>query len=630
MCGIAGIVGVQEPGWIDEMVKVQSHRGPDDDGSMFFEGKGVSLGHRRLSIIDLSPGGHQPMANPQKNIWITYNGEIYNYKDIRNELRSKGYEFRTQSDTEVLLIAYEEWGEKCLDKLNGMFAFAIYDARFNKIFAARDRVGIKPFYYYSKDGIFVFASEIKAIFECPLVNKSPDFGALATPARYQVHPTTGFKDVYKLAPASYIIYENNELAINQYWNFDVQEHDNKPLEEVVAELDKLITDAARLQMIADVPVGAFLSGGLDSSLICALMRRQSDQDLHAFTIRFSDADQKHEKMPDDSFFAKKVSQHLGFKYHEFEVQPDIERLLTKMVWHMDEPLSDSAAINTYLMSKAARDEGIVVLLNGMGADEVFGGYRKHMACLGAEHYQKVVPAIFRKVIESTFASLPVATSSRGFKSLRWAKRFFSFASLPGFERYLASDLALSQDQFKRLMKHVHYKDSLYYKKHEEYFNEYEGSLLTRMCVNDTKLFLPEHNLTYTDKATMWASIESRPPLTDHRIIEYMFSLAPKFRISNRKQKFLLKKVAEKYLPNEIIYRPKASFGSPLRSWIRGALAPMIADTLSESNMQTKELYDPKEVARVIDRNNKGLEDNSLVILNILTTELWYRMNFSSM
>lgn len=628
MCGIAGVIGLADRGVMMAMTDVQAHRGPDDAGIVVLDDHNITLGHRRLSIIDLSSAGHQPMANTDKTLWITFNGEIYNYRDIRKELTANGYRFLSESDTEVLLLAYQAWGERCLDKLNGMFAFAIYDCKKRRLFAARDRLGIKPFYYYHKGGLLVFASEIKAILACPPVQKRPDYRALCTPARFQVPPQTGFESILKLPPAHYLIYEGGELTVSKYWDLTIQERIGKDDEETIKQLDALIRDAVRLQMIADVPVGAFLSGGLDSSLVSALMRTHTDQDIHAFTIRFSETDQKHERMPDDSIYAKEVARRLGLKYHEFEIKPDIEELLPKLIWHLDEPLSDPAAINTYLMSRAAREAGIVVLLNGMGADEIFGGYRKHLACLQAERYQKFVPKVVRSMTERAFEAIPVATASRGFKTLRWAKRFFSFASLPQFERYLASDLSLSKGQFEKHMRCRTYEESAYYVMQKKIFEEYGGSFVTKMCVNDTKFFLPDHNLTYTDKATMAAGVESRPPLTDHRIVEYMFSLAPKYRIRGTEQKFLLKKVAEKYLSREIVYRPKASFGSPLRSWIRGALAPMVGDVLSESSMQTRELYDPGEVRQLIERDRKGLEDNSLVIWTILTTELWFRMHFS--
>ncbi len=628
MCGIAGIVGLADKDAITAMTDIQKHRGPDDMGILVLDDHMVGLGHRRLSIIDLSEAGHQPMANATRTLWITFNGEIYNYRDLRKELAAKGYRFRSESDTEVLLAAYEEWGERCLEKLNGMFAFAVYDCSKKRLFAARDRLGIKPFYYYQSDELFVFASEIKAILECPNVKKRPDYKALCTPARFQISPRTGFENILKLPPAHYLIYEKGRLSIKQYWNIAIQERVFEDDKEVVAQLDELLRDATRQQMIADVPVGVFLSGGLDSSVVSALMRTITDQDIHAFTIRFSDTDQKHERMPDDSIYAKKVARQLGLKYHEFEIKPDLEDLLPKLIWHLDEPLSDPAAINSYLMAQVARDEGIIVVLNGMGADEILGGYRKHLACLHAERYQRLVPKALRSIVEHAFSIIPVASTSRGFRSLRWAKRFFSFASLPQLERYLGSDLTLSKRQFESLMHCGTYEQSIYYLTQKSVFDDYCGSFLTKMCANDTRFFLPEHNLTYTDKATMAAGVEGRPPFTDHRIVEYAFSLAPQYRIRGTEQKFMLKKVAERYLPRDIVYRPKASFGSPLRSWIRGALAPMVADVLMGPSLQTRELYDPAAVRQLVERDRKGLEDNALMIWTILTNELWFRMHFS--
>lgn len=628
MCGIAGIVGLPDREVVTAMIDAQAHRGPDDAGVVVLDADGVALGHRRLSIIDLSPAGHQPMSNEAGDVWITFNGEIYNYMDIRRDLVARGYRFKSQTDTEVLLASYEAWGDECLTRLNGMFAFTIYDARRKRLLAARDRLGIKPFYYYHRDGFLAFASEIKALFACPNVPKRPDFAALATPARFQVSPYTGFAEIFKLSPGHILTYERGRLTIQPYWMIKVSEHAATTDGEIVEQLDALLKDAVRLQMIADVPVGVFLSGGLDSSIISALMRENTQQDIHAFTIRFSERDQRFEKMPDDSYYARQVAEHFKFRYHELEIEPKIEDLLPKLIWHLDEPLSDPATINTYLISKAAREQNIIVLLNGMGGDEVFGGYRKQLACLRADLYQRVFPRVLRSVIEAGFQRIPVATSARGLRTLRWAKRFASFASLEQFDRYLASDLSLSQGQFGKLFRNgMDYRSSHFYTTQRRRFDSVNASYLTKMCLNDTNVFLPEHNLLYSDKATMAAGIEGRPPLIDHRVVEFMFSLAPRHRIHGNVQKYLLKKVAERYLPANIVYRPKAPFGSPLRSWIRGPLSRMVDDLLSESGMRSRDLYDPKYVREIISRDRAGLEDNALIIWTLLTNELWFRMHF---
>lgn len=629
MCGIAGLINGGNAQLLERMSDTIAHRGPDDAGIKWFADASSGLAHRRLSIIDLSPAGHQPMSNEAGDLWIVFNGEIYNYKELGEELVAKGVRLRSHSDTEILLYAYQYWGEECLHKLNGMFAFAIYDSRKRKLFAARDRLGIKPFYYHFQNGCLVFSSEIKAILSSTLVPQRPDLNALHTPARFQVSPFTGFKDILKL-PAGYsLTLEDGKLSVRQYWGLHPTE---RPASEaqLIEELDALLSDSVRLQMRADVPVGVFLSGGLDSSMVSALMRVNTEQMVHAFTIKFSDQDQKFERMTPDWDYARQVAKQFGFTYHELEIQPQIEKLLPKMVWHMDEPLSDPAAINTYLISQAARDLGIVVLLNGMGGDEVFGGYRKQLACLTAETYQAIVPGGVRRMVQYAANRIPVATSTRGLKQVRWGKRFLSFASAPRSDRYLMSDLSLTPDQFSRLFSSgMSYYDSHFFKSQAPRFNGNGLSYLTQMCLNDTLVFLPEHNLTYSDKASMAASIESRPPLIDHRIVEFMFSVSPRERIHRATQKYLLKKVAAKYLPDNIINRPKAPFASPLRSWVRGPLSTMIGDLLSEQSLRARGLYDPVYVAGLIARDKEGLEDNAYQIWTLLTNEIWFRTFFQN-
>jgi asparagine synthase (glutamine-hydrolysing) len=629
MCGIAGIMNGGNAELLGRMNDLIAHRGPDDAGLKWFADSNSGLAMRRLAIIDLSPAGHQPMSNASGDLWIVYNGEIYNYKELGEEVRAQGINLRSSSDTEILLYAYQLWGEDCLKKLNGMFAFAIYDSRKRKLFLARDPLGIKPLYYYFKNGTLVFGSEIKSLLESTLVPKSPDFNALHTPARFQISPWTGFQDILKLPPGHCMTLEDGKLTVRQYWKLQPTEI---PADEdsLIERLDSLLTDAIRLQMRADVPVGVFLSGGLDSSIVSALMRRNTQQAIHSFTIKFSSEDQKFEQMTPDEVYARQVAKQFNFTYHEFEIKPQVDELLPKIVWHMDEPLSDPAAINTYLISKAARDLNIVVLLNGVGGDEVFGGYRKHLACLTAESYQAFVPGAVRRMIEYAADHIPVATSSRGLKPIRWGKRFLSYASAPRTDRYLMSDLSVAPKQFSQMFSsHMSYYDTHFFKAQAPRFNGNGLSYLTQMCLNDTLVFLPEHNLTYSDKASMAASIEGRPPLTDRRIVEFMFSLAPRERIHGTTQKYLLKKVSEKYLPHNIVYRPKASFASPLRSWVRGPLAPMVADLLSEQSLKARGLYDPAYVSGLIARDKSGLEDNSYQIWTLLTNEIWFRTFFQN-
>jgi asparagine synthase (glutamine-hydrolysing) len=626
MCGITGLIGVGNSDILKRMTDAIAHRGPDDWGMQWFPNFNSGLGHRRLSIIDLSPAGHQPMTNDDGTLWITFNGEIYNYQEIRKELCNLGFAFKSNSDTEVILRAYQTWGVEFLDKLNGMFAFAILNSQTGELFVARDRIGIKPLYYTNPNGQFIFASEIKAILESGLIEREPDYAALHTPARFQISPLTGFKNIYKLPPGHYLIFKNSELTLQKYWEIEPTENTMSET-EATNQLEGLLLDAIHFQMIADVEVGAFLSGGLDSSLITVLMSKEISKQIKTYTIKFTDEDQKFERMVDDSYYAKKVAERYGFEHYEFEIQTDMLDLLPKMVWHLDEPLTDTAAINTYLISKAARESGIIVLLNGMGGDEIFGGYRKHLACLRADVYQEL-PRVVQKSISALFEHLPVASDRGGFRWIRWAKRFLTFASLPSMERFLSSDYSMNSDQYQKIFANESlYWDSLFFNSQASNFNNNGLSYLTQMCLNDTQVFLPEHNLTYCDKAAMAAGVESRPPLTDHNLVEFMFRLPPKFRINGKTQKYLLKKVAEKHLPKEIINREKGGFAAPLRSWVRISLREMVDDYLSIDSLRKRGLYNPEFVRQKILLDREGKEDNAYLIWQLLTTELWFRTFF---
>jgi len=627
MCGIAGLIHCGDPALLQRMVATMAHRGPDSHGSVWWSELGSGLGHRRLAILDLSPKGHQPMASADQRYAITFNGEVYNFRELRAELAETGVMFRSASDTEVVLAAYQAWGPACVRRFNGMFAFAILDRHAGRLFAARDHLGVKPFYYWHQADRFVFASEIKSVLQCPFVERAPDYEALATPARFQIAPATGFAGIHKLPAGHSLIFEAGRLTVRPFWAIVPGEADARSETEVVEELDHLLRDAVRLEMIADRPVGTFLSGGLDSSLVTALMRQNTDGDIHAFTIRFSREDQRFERMPDDSDYARRVAQQLGLRYHEMEIAPDVADLLPKMVWHLDEPLADPAAINTYMIAQAARDLGIVVLLSGMGGDEIFGGYRKPLACLQAARMQRWIPATAWSRLGGLVDRLPVASGARGFRGLRWLKRLAGILKLDGVERDLASGLSLAPAQFEALFPGRRYRESAFYRAQEPVLARRDLGHLTRMCLNDTQVFLPEHNLTYSDKAGMAAGIEIRPPLTDYRVVERMFSLPPRYRIRGLQQKWLLKRVAERYLPRDIVHRPKAPFGAPLRAWIRGPLAPMVDELLSESSLKQRGLYDAAYIRTLVARDRLGQEDHGMVLWTLLTTELWYRTFF---
>lgn len=633
MCGIVSYIDLSgnpiSPSVLQSMTDIVSHRGPDDQGTEVLCGiPFVALGHRRLSIIDLSPAGRQPMSDKEGLLWIVFNGEIFNFKELRQQLQGHGYSFRSNSDTEVLLCAYKEWGEKCLEKLNGMFAFAIWDSTKRELFGARDRIGIKPFYYYHQGDTLMVASEIKTILASGLVPAEPDWTALRTPWHYQVAPATGFKGIRKLEQGHFVRFSEKGLEIQKYWDLEPTEV-NISERDAVGNLVELLGDAIRLQMVADVPVGALLSGGLDSSLIVALMSRLTDTPVRTFTVRFEESDRRFEAQVDDSPYAREVAQLFRCDHREITIKADIVSLLPKMIWHLDEPLADPAAINTYLISKAAREAAVTVLLNGMGGDEVFGGYRKYLACLVAEQFNRFLPSIARRMAGNWAQNLQVANSDRGFKYLRWYRHFAGMAARPTDLRFLAAEMAavppeIYSSLFVNGLADGSYQELPSVSARAEIMNQNSISYLTRMCLDDTKHFLPDHNLTYSDKATMAAGVEGRPPLVDHRIVEFMFSLAPKYRIKGWTQKYILKKSAGALLPSKIIHRSKAPFSVPLRSWISRDLKEMVDDILSPSSLKARGLYNPDTVRKLIDADREGKADNALLIWSILTREMWFR------
>jgi asparagine synthase (glutamine-hydrolysing) len=630
MCGICGVTGIRDLEIIRKMTAIQSHRGPDDQGTYVSGNDGIALGHTRLSIIDLSPRGHQPMGDSQGRLWLTYNGEIYNYAELREELSGRGYDFQSKTDTEVVLYSFLEWGPECVRRFNGMFAFAIWDSRDKLLFLARDPLGVKPLYYYHDGSVLIFASEIKAILESQLVERLPDYTALHTPSMFQASPFTGFKNILKLPPGSHMTFRDGRVRMTRYWQVSPSEEYIRD-ESAIEQLDHLLRLSVRGQMISDVPVGALLIGGLDSSLIVALMAKTTGQKINTFTIRYSDDDQRFERMPRDSDYARIVADVFACSHQEILIDSNVVDLLPKIMWHLDEPLADPASINTYLIARSAREKGVTVLLNGMGGDEIFGGYRKYLACILADSYQAFLPEVARTGVQRIVDRLPVAATTRGIRTVRWAKRFTSFASLPQAERFFGAGFMSSRDfglLFTKDMRNNHdFWNNHFTQYQRQHFERDDLSYLTKMCLCDTGCYLPDHNLTYSDKCTMALGVESRPPLTDHRVVEFMFRLRPGLRIKGLTQKYLLKKVAERYLPRGIVYRPKAPFGAPLRSWIRGPLKEMIDDYLSPQSLRRRNIYDSDFVWRKIQNDRNGIEDNAHLIWTCLCTEVWLRQFF---
>jgi asparagine synthase (glutamine-hydrolysing) len=625
MCGIAGFYGFDNKEELAEMAnKVQQHRGPDYQGTW---GDGVvEFAHQRLSIIDLSKSANQPFV--KNGLVIVFNGEIYNYKQLKDSLIKKhGIEFRTSSDTEVVLEYYRLYGTDCLNHFIGMFAFAIYNEKTQHTFIARDHFGIKPIFFTKIGKNFAFASELKTLAEINGFDKDINIDALVQSINYLWIPDgkTMFKNCFKLPAAHFMILDDNfNYEISEYWKLEDKTLNDVSEKDVVDKLTKLFEDSIERHMVADVPVSAFLSGGLDSSLICASTTNYSDN-LSTYTIGTSSEDKKVEQMPEDEKYAKVVADKFNFNHNELIVQPDILNILPQIVRTLDEPIGDAAAINTYLICKAARDNGVKVLLSGMGADEIFFGYRRQKATLIAKRY-KSLPKTIRSIIGFSVGKLPVKLFGHGLKYSRWAKRFISFANLKDDEAYRMSYSYYPPESLKHLFKDKYNREiDQMIKDHNQLFTKsFENDIHNQMCNTDIKMFMNGLNLTYSDRASMMASVEVRVPYIDKEIIEYAMQIPGKYKYKNGKSKYILKKVAEKYLPKDIIYRPKASFGVPLRSWISGELKPLVDELLSKENILKRGIFDFNIVKDLIRKDRLGYEDNAQKIYQLLTLELWFR------
>ncbi|HXS62280.1 MAG TPA: asparagine synthase (glutamine-hydrolyzing) [Streptosporangiaceae bacterium] len=627
MCGIAGCYQqVDGKKLVDVMTDKIGHRGPDSSGIWDHEDDQVSvqLGFRRLSIIDLSSAADQPFS--KDGFTLVYNGELYNYRALRTELASRGARFRTGSDTEVVLEAWRCWGPGALKRFRGMFAFALADVATGELFLARDPFGIKPLYYLHRGDGVLFASELKALIAASGSQMRIEPGALVASMLYYWLPEQrcAIDGVRKLPAGTWArCTPDGALTEQQYWNIaDVaaEAADGPP-----ADLRAVIEESVTAHLVADVPVSSFLSGGLDSSIITVLAH-QADAAIDAYTITFRPEDQRLEAMPDDAIYARKVAAKYGISLHEIEISPDIVTLLPRMVEVLDEPIGDPAAINTLLMCEAARERGVKVVLSGMGADELFGGYRKHWACLLASRYGRLPAGLRHHVMQPAVERLPLRLGSRGVRYSRWAKRFMTFADLPEEPRFRRSYTLYDADELTALISpdlaaHV----GQVIDEHTEIYDDNALSdMVNRMCLADTRLFLPGLNLAYTDRASMAASIEVRVPFVDPVVAAAAFSIGGHDKIKRGKSKVALKQAAENWLPAEIVHRPKASFSAPLRAWVKDDLTEVIQDVLVAGELASCGMIRREALIRLIDQDKAGQQDRSKEIWQLLTLELWYR------
>jgi asparagine synthase (glutamine-hydrolysing) len=602
-----------------------AHRGPDGEGVKGFPGEsgGVpsALGHRRLSIIDPTPRGNQPMSYGDGRLWITYNGELYNFRELRRELERDGLKFHTQTDTEVVLAMYHRFGREMLTRLNGIFAFAIWDCDEQALLLARDRLGVKPLYWSMDDDVLYFASEVKALLTVVPARMRSDMLADYLTFLWVPDPDTLFDGIFKLPPGHLATFAAGRLSIEEYWDmrFEVEERSEA---EWADEVRTTVEQAVERQMVSDVPLGAFLSGGIDSSAIVASMNAGSGP-LTTYTVGFSTQDLSHEIVPDDVRYSRMVASRFELDYHEETLQPAVVELLPKLVWHMDEPIADPACISTYLICRAASDR-ITVILSGMGGDEVFAGYPRHLAAQLAR-LTDLVPRPIRTALRGGLdGRLTLGPPGRLRGPRRNLMKMMRGIDATPVARYLIYCSYYQQRELRRLLTpslgrsvdHV-------FDRHLDYAQRAAGEhWLNQLLYVDLKTFLPCLNLAYTDKMSMAASTEVRVPLLDDDLVALAARIPPRLKLRRSTRKYVFKRSMEGVLPREVIWRPKAGFGAPVRSWLVGDLKPLVEDLLSPSTVRARGLFEPTEVRRLIDSNAAGREDNALRIWALLTLELW--------
>ncbi len=631
MCGICGTVGRADRDLVEAMTAAQVHRGPDWGGVEVFPGSdgGVpaALGSRRLSIIDRGERGNQPMSYASERYWITYNGELYNFAELRRDLEQDGLEFRTRTDTEVLLAAYSRYGEEMLGRLNGMFAFAIWDEERSELFLARDRLGIKPLHYSEHDGALYFASEIKALLP-GLPSPSLRHAALGEYLTFLwvPDPETLFDGILKLPPGHCARYADGRLRVRQYWDPRFPVEANGDEATWAREVRETVQGAIRRQMVSDVPLGSFLSGGIDSGAVVATMKAAAG-DVTSYTVGFSQEDLAHEIVPDDLKFARKLGRELGIDYHERVLSPEIVDLLPKLVWHLDEPIADPAAISTYLICAAAR-ERLTVVLSGMGGDEVFAGYPRHLAAQLTRPADFVPRSARRALRESLDGRLTMGRPGRLRGPRRNLMKMLRGIDQSSVQRYLTYCSYYRRDELPSLFSaelRVEQADHDPFFRHEGYAaRASDEHWLNQLLYLDMKTFLPCLNLAYTDKMSMAASAEVRVPFLDDEVVDLAGRIPPQLKLRRTQRKYVLKRAMEGVLPDEIIWRPKAGFGAPLRAWMGGELRPMIDDCLSPATIRDRGLFDPAAVQGLIRDNDAGTADNALRIWALLVLELWQR------
>jgi asparagine synthase (glutamine-hydrolysing) len=619
MCGIAGIVSMAsderiEASAIHRMCQAIVHRGPDDEG--IFVKDGVGLGMRRLSIIDLA-GGHQPVFNEDRSVWVVFNGEIYNFPQLRSELQSRGHRLSTHSDTEVIVHLYEEMGRDCVHQLRGMFAFALYDERRHKLLIARDRLGEKPLHYAFDGRRLLFGSEIKAIHAVAPELAEIDRSALRQYLQfgYVPDPATAFLAIKKLPPAHLLELENGKLSVSQYWDLpEYGTHSPASEEECLEELERRLAEAVKMRLIADVPLGAFLSGGADSSTIVALMARFSSRPVKTFSIGF------RQKDFDETPYARLVAQKFATEHHELILDPDVDASVETISRSLEEPFADASALPTYYVSCLARQH-VTVALSGDAGDEIFAGYDRYRVCLQDRAFPWI-PGWTRRIYRERIHRLvPHSVPGRSLSysiSLPWQERYLEDISFKPVHREMqlfsddfmtpAAEESNPFDLFRAYVENAPTRDSL-----------------SRLLYLDSKTYLPADILTKVDRMSMLASLEARAPMVDHVFLEWATGLTPEWKMRGNKQKYILRKLAERVgVPREVLYRPKQGFALPLVHWTRHELKDLIQTVVLEPRTLQRGYLNPLGVRRMLDEHFRQRRNHAGRIWRLLMLELWHR------
>ena len=620
MCGIAGFAEVTASAGssmtadrmrVQAMCDAMRHRGPDDEG--FHVEPGIALGMRRLSIIDLSTG-HQPIHNEDRTVWVVFNGEIYNYRELRDALEAAGHEFYTSSDTETIVHGYEEWGEQVFSRLRGMFGIAVWDSKTRTFLLARDRAGIKPLYYGEAGGRLFFGSEAKCLLANPEIDRELDPAALDHFLAYLYTPRDRaiFRGMRKLPPGHILRVHGGRVELREYWRLPVRQAFHGSEHEALEQLERTLGDAVASHMISDVPLGAFLSGGIDSSVVVALMARRSARPVRTFAIGFDE--QRYNELP----HARRVAEHLGTEHHELIVRPDALGILDRLVWHFDEPFADSSAIPTWYVSEMARQH-VTVVLSGDGGDELFGGYDRYVPHPRVAAFDRLAGAAGRAAAAATWRMLPHGT--RG-------KNFLRHVARDPRGRYVDSVSFYHPDERETLLS-PEIKARLGDWDAEAFFAAPFGRLgdlpfPAQMMAFDFETYLPEDCLTKVDRMSMAHSIESRVPLLDHQVVEFAASLPVSMKIESGRRKHLLKQLAFRLVPREMLDRPKQGFGVPIGHWFRGSLRDVFGDILRSPTTRQRGYFNAAFVDRLLEEHLSGKRDHSLRLWQLLVFELWNR------